>query len=125
MINIAPGVNQNLEAERLSTNVNSTYIEHSPILSPDGKTLYFSRQFHPDNMGGVDDNEDIWYSELDEETGDWLPAKNLGPPLNNAGPNFISSVTQDEDGNTTFLLGNRYGKKGSHVCGSFEGDYGS
>lgn len=111
LINIAPGVNQNLQAERLSTNVNSTYIEHSPILSPDGKTLYFSRQFHPDNVGGVDDNEDIWYSELDEETGEWLPAKNLGPPLNNAGPNFISSVTQDEDGNTTFLLGNRYGKR--------------
>ena len=77
-------------ADRLSKNVNSDYQEHSPVLSPDGKRLYFSRQFHPDNVGGVDDQEDIWVSEMDEETGEWLPAKNAGEPLNTAGPNFIS-----------------------------------
>lgn len=111
LIQLAPNVNENLSTEALSENVNSQYIEHSPLLSPDGKTLYFSRRAHPDNVGGVDDYEDIWYSELDEETGEWLPAKNLGPPLNTPGPNFIASITQ-VDGETILLLGNKYEKRG-------------
>ena len=116
LINLAAGVNENVEAERLSKNVNSDYVEHSPIISPDGKKLYFSRQFHPDNMGGVNDAEDIWVSELDEETGEWLPAKNIGAPLNNEGPNFISSISM-LDGKEVLILGNRYGKKGRMYTG--------
>lgn len=116
LINLAAGVNSDLDAEKLSTNVNSDYVEHSPIISPDGKKLYFSRQFHPDNMGGVNDAEDIWVSELDEETGEWLPAKNLGAPLNNQGPNFISSISM-VDGKEVLILGNRYGKKGRMYTG--------
>lgn len=116
LINLASGVNSNIEAEKLGKNVNSEYVEHSPIISPDGKRLYFSRQFHPDNVGGVNDAEDIWVSELDEETGEWLPAKNLGPPLNNQGPNFISSISMI-DGKEVLILGNRYGKKGRMYTG--------
>lgn len=116
LINLAQNVNQDITAEKLSKNVNSTYIEHSPLLSPDGKRLYFSRQYHPDNIGGVDDNEDIWYSELDSNTGEWLPAKNIGAPLNNSGPNFISSITQVGN-ETILLLGNRYESKGRMVTG--------
>jgi len=111
LIQLAKGVNTNIDAEKLGSNVNSTYVEHSPIISPDGKRLYFSRKYHPDNLGGADDPEDIWVSEMDEETGEWLPAKNVGEPLNTAGPNFISSITT-VNGKETFILGNRYGKKG-------------
>ncbi len=109
LINLVPGMAQNKEADKLSTNVNSPYIEHSPIISPDGKHLYFSRRYHPDNVGGVDDVEDIWVSDLDPKTGEWLPAKNIGPPLNTEGPNFISSITM-VDGEEVLVLGNRYGK---------------
>lgn len=116
LINLATEVNSSIEAEKLSTNVNSDYKEHSPIVSPDGKKLYFSRQFHPDNVGGENDAEDIWVSELNEETGEWLPAKNLGPPLNTQGPNFISSISV-VDGKETLILGNRYGKKGRMYTG--------
>lgn len=116
LINLVPGLAQNVEAEKLGANVNSQYIEHSPIISPDGKRLYFSRRYHPGNVGGADDVEDIWYSELDEETGEWLPAKNAGPPLNTAGPNFISSITM-VDGKETLVLGNRYGKQGRMYSG--------
>ena len=111
LIELASHVNHTVDVEQLSPNVNSPYVEHSPLLAPDGKTLYFSRKFHPDNVGGVDDGEDIWYSELDEATGEWLPAKNLGPPLNTPGPNFISSITEDGE-DIILLLGNQYGKKG-------------
>lgn len=116
LINVASLVNENLQSEKLSTNVNSEYVEHSPLLSPDGKRLYFSRRGHPDNAGGEEDNEDIWYSELDEETGEWLPAKNMGGPLNNPGPNFISAIIPDGD-DQVLLLGNRYGKKGRMFSG--------
>jgi len=62
--------------EQLDKNVNSEYNEMNPLLSPDGKTLYFSRQNHPGNKGGTKDKEDIWYSELDS-TGHWQLAKNM------------------------------------------------
>ncbi len=116
LLNLAAGVNSSVDAQKLSTNVNSDYVEHSPIISPDGKKLYFSRQFHPDNVGGVNDAEDIWVSEMDEETGEWLPAKNVGPPLNTKGPNFISSMSMVGD-KEVLILGNRYGKKGRMYTG--------
>lgn len=118
LINIAQNVNQSLESvEKLSENVNSSYIEHSPIISPDGKYLFFSRQYHPENVGGVEDPEDIWYSEWNEEKEEWNIAKNAGPPLNNQGPNFVSSITQ-ENGEMILLLGNQYGKKGKMYSGA-------
>ena len=111
LIDLAADVNNNLQTEKLSANVNSSYIEHSPLISPDGKRLYFSRKYHPDNVGGVNDSEDIWLSEMDEETGEWKPAVNVGPPLNTEGPNFISSLSII-DGEEVLILGNRYGKRG-------------
>ena len=74
LIKLAKNINEGMGTDRLSKNVNSSYQEHSPILSPDGQRLYFSRQFHPDNVGGITDQEDVWVSELDPETGEWLPA---------------------------------------------------
>jgi OmpA-OmpF porin, OOP family len=118
LVNIAQNVNQNLETvEKLGENVNSSYVEHSPIISPDGKYLFFSRQYHPQNVGGVDDAEDIWYSEWNEEKQEWNIAKNAGPPLNTKGPNFVSSITQ-ENGEMILLLGNQYGKKGKMFAGA-------
>ncbi|CAN0174372.1 unnamed protein product, partial [Chrysoparadoxa australica] len=111
LIDLAANVNNNLQTEKLSSNVNSSYIEHSPLISPDGKRLYFSRKYHPENIGGVNDSEDIWMSEMDDETGEWQPAVNVGPPLNTEGPNFISSIT-NIDGKEVLVLGNRYGKRG-------------
>jgi outer membrane protein OmpA-like peptidoglycan-associated protein len=97
----------------LDKNVNSDYSELNPLLSPDGKTLYFSRRNHPDNVGGVDDKEDIWYSELGED-GKWQIAKNMGPQLNNSSPNFLNAITATPDGKSVILiLGNKFveGKK--------------
>lgn len=115
-LNLAEGLNTEVKSERLSENVNSPYKEIKPLISPQGDILYFSRQNHPDNIGGADDIEDIWYSEKNKTTGEWEVAKNIGPPLNNDGPNFISSITPD--GNTAILLlGNKYGKSGKMTAG--------
>lgn len=99
--------------EVLDKNVNSDVNELNPILSPDGKTLYFSRSNHPDNSGGKKDKEDIWYSELGAD-GKWQLAKNAGAPLNNEYPNFVSSIssTTPDGKSVIMLLGNKYDEKG-------------
>ncbi|GHM99950.1 hypothetical protein WSM22_14400 [Cytophagales bacterium WSM2-2] len=104
--------------ERLDKNVNSEYNDYNALLSPDGKTLYFSRQNHPENMGGVKDKEDIWYSELGQD-GKWSIAKNAGPALNNAYPNYVNSVSSaTPDGKAVLLmLGNQYGENGKMLAG--------
>lgn len=100
--------------EVLDKNVNSDVNELNPILSPDGKTLYFSRSNHPENKGGTKDKEDIWYSELDAD-GKWQLAKNMNQ-FNNEYPNFINTVSAvTPDGKSVvMILGNKYlsdGKK--------------
>jgi OOP family OmpA-OmpF porin len=115
-IDIPEFINSGILKERLSENVNSKYKEYKPLLSPDGQTLYFSRKNHPENIGGKDDNEDIWYSEKDSTTGDWKLAKNMGAGLNNAGPNFVSSVTPDGQ-SILLVLGNQYLANGKMAAG--------
>jgi outer membrane protein OmpA-like peptidoglycan-associated protein len=104
--------------EQLDKNVNSDVSELNPVLSPDGKTLYFSRKNHPDNVGGVKDTEDIWFSELGDD-GKWKLAKNMGPQFNNKYPNFVNSVSSaTPDGQAVvMLLGNRYSDKGKMQAG--------
>lgn len=103
-------VKANMVATKLSANINSPYPEMGPLVSPDGKTLYFSRRGDPKDKGGKGDLEDIWYSEWNESTQSWGEAKNIGAPLNNDGPNFINSISPD--GNT-LLLGNSYNEDGT------------
>lgn len=102
-----------VRVEALDSNVNSEYNELNPLLSPDGKTIYFGRQNHPGNVGGVKDKEDIWYSELDDD-GNWTLAKNMGSQFNNKSPNFINAISTTPDGKSVvMILGNKYvdGKK--------------
>ncbi len=103
-------VKSNMITTKLSDNINSPYPEMGPLVSPDGKTLYFSRRGDPKDKGGKGDLEDIWYSQWNESTQSWGEAKNIGAPLNNAGPNFINSISPD--GNT-LLLGNSYNEDGT------------
>ena len=105
-------IKSSMTITRLDTTVNSPYTELGPIMSPDGKTLYFSRRNDPKNVGGKDDLEDIWYSKWDEKHKKWEKATNIGAPLNNKYPNFINSITPD--GNTV-LLGNSYSSEGSFI----------
>ncbi len=104
--------------EALDGNVNSEYDELNPLLSPDGKTLYFSRRNHPENIGGKDDKEDIWYSELDA-SGRWQLARNMGTKFNNSGPNFLNTVqgTTPDGKSAIMVLGNRYMPNGKMLAG--------
>jgi OmpA-OmpF porin, OOP family len=92
------------EPENLGPNVNSEYEELSPIISPDGKTLYFVRESDPQNTkyADVNDSQDIYYSELQPD-GTWSPARHMGSPLNKRKYNNILTVTPD--GNTIMIRG--------------------
>jgi outer membrane protein OmpA-like peptidoglycan-associated protein len=79
--------------ENLGPNVNSSSPDMLPMISPDGRTLYFARKLHPDNTGN-ELRDDIWRSTLDSN-GQWTPAVNLGSPLNNEHHNFVSWISPD------------------------------
>ncbi len=90
--------------ERLSSAINTIYEERTPVISADGKTLYFIRQGDPRNVKNESfpENQDIWYSTLDEN-GNWTEAVNIGEPLNNELSNGVMAVSPD--GNTLLLFG--------------------
>lgn len=79
----------------LGPNVNTRFIETHPVISPNGRTLYFARQNYPENMGGSRDPQDVWYSTLlSGKNRTWSLAKNLGGPVNTPDdPNGLASVS--------------------------------
>jgi len=109
----AQGLSFNADADNLGPNVNSRYTDVSPIISPDGKTLYINRMNHPENTGGTEDDGEIWKSTLLED-GSWSEAKPLGWPLNNKNSNFIKGITPD--GNS-LLLANVYNRDDTPEAG--------
>ncbi|HXA02792.1 MAG TPA: hypothetical protein VNW99_12435, partial [Cytophagaceae bacterium] len=80
--------------ENLGPNVNSVYAEINPVLSLDGKTLYFNRVNHPENYYGKFDSQDIWMSELQED-GTWGMAVRLPQSINRVRHNAILGISND------------------------------
>jgi outer membrane protein OmpA-like peptidoglycan-associated protein len=69
-----------------------------PLISANGKRLYFDRKWHPDNSAGEADFDDIWYADKNPNT---TPAqgfsapRNLGSPLNTRGSDVLCSISPD------------------------------
>ena len=82
-------------AENLGIQINSAFAERLPIISPDGKTLWFARKYHPQNRGD-DAKDDIWVSTL-QGGNTWSRPINVGAPLNNEEHNFVFSVNPAGD----------------------------
>ena len=111
-INVVANPNVKFQRENLGTAINTPGQEVAPIISPDGKTLYFTRNNFEGNTGKPN-AQDAWYSNLDEK-GRWSNAVNIGPPINNAGDNAITSISAD--GKTVYLI-NVYRPDGSVYFG--------
>lgn len=99
--------------EHLGPNINTPYVEAKPVISSDGRTLYFTRQNSPENMGGRKDDGDIYFSTWQNDQ--WSPAVNIGAPVNDAFTNGVTSVSPD--GNTLLLI-NQYNTKGAAQNGA-------
>jgi hypothetical protein len=69
-------------AKNLGYQVNSQYNEMTPVIHPDGKTLYFASEFHP-GFGRFD----LFVTRL-EVDGTWSEPVNLGYPLNTSMSEF-------------------------------------
>ena len=102
---------QNLEIENLGTKVNSTYSELNPIISADGKTLYFIRADFPENAKNLPESQDVWTSTMNEK-GEWQTAIHAGNFLNRAQFNTLFNVSAD---------GNKMLIGGSYLDGVFWG----
>jgi len=90
------------KAHNLGATINSAVCELRPLISPDGKTLYFIRESHPENtmIKEYFDCQDIWYSTLKED-GKWSEAKHLSYPFNQKRYNAVFSISPD--GNTMLV----------------------
>ena len=61
-------ITKKYKLEKLGDGVNTRHEEASPVISPDGKTLYFFVQNHPENTYGDDQfSQDIWMSTLGQD----------------------------------------------------------
>jgi OmpA-OmpF porin, OOP family len=93
--------------ESIGSAVNTEYSELNPVMSPDGRTLYFGRKNHPQNKFGMAGTEqiagsqDIWYSE--SLMGAWTTARRMSEALNRDQYNTIYSVSPD--GQTILVKG--------------------
>jgi len=88
---------QNIDKNNLAVLVKqlkTRYDEQNPVLSPDGKMLYFTRANDSLNIGGTKDKGDIWFSGLDTN-GVWEIPQNLGRPINDELKNYILGFSSD------------------------------
>jgi OmpA-OmpF porin, OOP family len=91
------------ELVRLSKQVNTHYHEAAPIISPDGKKLYFFVHNHPENTFGKEGSDDIWMSTLDE-AGEWTTPQHLKSPFNIHRSNQLFTALPD---GSLFIKGGR------------------
>jgi OOP family OmpA-OmpF porin len=93
MYSVHAQVSQRYELVKMGSEVNSQYDEAAPVVSPDGKDLYFFVSNHPENTYGKENSQDIWVSHKDDKG--WSQAKRLGSPLNQNRMNQVFNVLAD------------------------------
>jgi hypothetical protein len=84
---------------KLPSTVNSAAEEAMPLLSQDGRKLYFGRSLFTDNEGGEYAGQDIWVSEY--VSGSWRKASNV-QSVNNRNNNSV--VGMSKDGKTFYFV---------------------
>lgn len=78
--------------ENLGPAINTAESEHDPCLvSADGTMLVFKSENRPDGLGEAD-----LYASRRDQDGKWLPAVNLGRPINTAAYEYCCYLTPDQ-----------------------------
>jgi hypothetical protein len=99
--------NEIMKPFKLNESINSTAVENSATISPDGKTLYFSSN-RAGGFGGFD-----LYRALILPDGTWSEALNLGPAINTQYDEDFPNMSMD--GNTIY-----FSSKGHNSMGGFD-----
>ncbi|MCK9480618.1 MAG: OmpA family protein [Bacteroidia bacterium] len=95
---------------KMDKHINTVYSEINPVISPDGKTLYFIRSDHPLNNVGAYSSQDIWVADISNGIEN-ASAEHLTDPFNTRTYNSIAGVSPDE--NTMMIKG--FFKNGEYV----------
>ena len=107
-VDVADSYDPNLKLEKLPEYISDkTFSERNPVISADGKTLYFLRSECNLNIGDDPSKCDAWITEL--INGKWAQPENIGRPINNENHNFVVSVSPD---NNSLLVANKYKENG-------------
>jgi hypothetical protein len=88
-------------AKRLDDAINSKFNEGSATLSPDGRTIYFTRCDAEDGFG----NCDLYTADF--LGGTWVNVRNLGPTVNSSAWDSHPNITPD--GKRLYFTSNRKG----------------
>jgi len=92
-----------VKIKHLDSRINSRYPDFGPVVTADGSELFFTSR-RPGNQGGLASDgfpyEDIYVARKDS-SGEWLPAENIGPPVNTQYHDATISISPD--GRTLFL----------------------
>lgn len=108
-----------IKRENLGPAINTIYSEKLPLISPDGKTLFYSIEGNPENTGGKEDGDEIYVSTATTDN-NWNKSARIGFPLNNAGPNAVISITPD---NNSMLIMNQYNEDGTQKSSGISFSY--
>ncbi|CAG5069420.1 Peptidoglycan-associated lipoprotein [Dyadobacter sp. CECT 9623] len=111
-IRFAAKMDLKTQKENMGSAINTKAQEVAPVISPDGKTLFFTRSNFEGNIGAPKP-QDVWISSSNDK-GQWSNAVNMGPPINTPGDNAVVSISSD--GKTIYLL-NEYQPDGSMHLG--------
>lgn len=86
----------------LGTQINTIYDEIAPLVSANGKQLYFTSKYHPDNTGGSIDDARV--SQKDSN-GTWGKGEWMSSPINTNELNMVRGIGS---GGNALLLANQY-----------------
>ena len=109
-INLSSDVLQVGDPENIGTNVNTRHEELAPVISPDGKTLYFVRDevhIYDFILSLISNNyssttQKIWFSEMDKD-GKFMQAQKIDELNSSKASSGVISVLPD--GNSLLLMG--------------------
>lgn len=109
------------KSQNLGKTINTYGSEITPLVTPDGKTMYFTRKNHMGNTGTIM-NDDVWQSTYDGIS--WSEAVNVGGPINNESNNYVVGIS---DNGEMLTLANTYNPTGESRIGisqTWKSDYG-
>ena len=88
-----------LAQEPHKTRLPKEFSEHQPTILPlltsDGKRLYFDRKHHPQNTGATSDYDEIWFADR-LPNGTWSKPQSIGAPLNTMSSDVFCSLSPDD-----------------------------
>lgn len=88
-----------VEVMMLENNISSTFRDYAPVLSPDGKYLYFTSRRSDTKGGGIAGDyvyfEDVYVCEWDSVNNTWGEPDHMPGKLNSESHESVSSISAD------------------------------